>query len=190
MAMEQAAQPRLPAEERDFLTSAPQQVGSRTDSPGTPPGMRRWRAAAAAASGPTAPPSCLPLPTLLQLTELATNHTAKFVSGGVQKQEESVLFTEAGLHPGSPRYVRSAPWSDEQQHQQQQLQGQRGGGGGEGSLEAAAQVQAVRPKEQEDGGQYQYVYRQVSRVGWGWRTAEDGRRTAACLPCPTGAELL
>lgn len=45
------------------------------------------------------------------MCHIATNHIDKFVSGGVQAREESDLLTQAGLHPGSPRWQPApAPW--------------------------------------------------------------------------------
>lgn len=80
-------------------------------------------------------------------------HKSKFVSGGVQKKEENVLFTEAGLHPGSPRFAAA------------QHEGGDGGGAQVQALMQQAQQQQI-PSRPDDAGRDDFVYAQVGCVWW------------------------
>ena len=70
----------------------------------------------------------------------------------MEQQEPSVLFTDAGLHPGSPRF---APQQQAQPHQHQSS-----GVAGDGDARPLQHPPAPRPsKPDDDGGSF--VYRQT-----------------------------
>ncbi len=105
-------------------------------------------------------------PPLPQLAALAAGHASKFVSGGVEKKEDNVLFTEAGLHPGSPRWQPPPqPWQAGGQLQQaegRQWQAEVGPVAGATEREAAAGPPAPGATNAEEDGGDEFVYGQVS----------------------------
>lgn len=106
-------------------------------------------------------------PLLPQLAALAAGHASKFVSGGAMKKEDNVLFTEAGLHPGSPRWKPPPqPWQAGAQLQQaegRQWGAEVGPVAAATDREAAAGPPAPGPSKPEEDGGDEFVYGQVRR---------------------------
>ena len=153
-------------------------------------------------------PACLPTP--LQVAALASKHGDKFRSGGVQAPPDDPLFTEPGLHPGSPSTQRTgaASW---QAAEVQQVAGDSGsggadavatrqvGGGGSGASGAAAAADDgtdfVFGEVRLGLGQFSFVFvfRGNSKgvCGGGaweaaspWREAYPGFAPPCCCCCP------
>lgn len=105
-------------------------------------------------------------PPLPQLAALAAGHASKFVSGGAMKKEENVLFTEAGLHPGSPRWQPPPqPWQAGAQLLQaegRQWGAEVGPVAAATEREVAAGPPAPGPSKPEEDGADEFVYGQVS----------------------------
>ncbi|PRW57809.1 E3 ubiquitin- ligase ORTHRUS 2-like [Chlorella sorokiniana] len=103
-----------------------------------------------------------------KLAALAAGHASKFVSGGLEKREENVLFTEPGLHPGSPRWQpQQQPWQTGAQLQQAEARqwGAEVGpvaGTGASGREAAVGPPAPGPSKPEEDGGDDFVYGQAA----------------------------